>query len=311
MGAGMYHIRVVGELDSTRIRAELDRISKSYRMMVGGGGVGGGATGKGKAGGGIVQLGKDAEQTKKRLQGLNGQVVRNEKTLKGFHTGFSNTGKEVEKSTGKLRAFGTETLHVSKKVIQFGAVTAVIRGATSGMGDMVRKTFELDAALTEYKKVSDLTGKSLEKYTDQAFKAGRETAKTGTEMIEAATQFKKMGYTDQQSMTLATTATMFQNIADAEISAGDAALFINSQLKAFNFSADQSMHVIDSVNEVANNFAVGTNDLQLALSKTASAMGGFGNSFEQTIGIITAGTEIMVGQPSKVNLIAPTMQKCA
>lgn len=100
---------------------------------------------------------------------------------------------------------------------------------------------------------------------------------------------------------------MFQNIADAEISAGDAALFINSQLKGFSkeFSAfsskgEASMHVIDSVNEVANNFAVGTNDLQLALSKTASAMGGFGNSFEQTIGIITAGTEIMVGQPAKV-----------
>lgn len=100
---------------------------------------------------------------------------------------------------------------------------------------------------------------------------------------------------------------MFQNIADAEISAGDAALFINSQLKGFSsefskFSStgEASMHVIDSVNEVANNFAVGTNDLQLALSKTSSAMGGFGNSFEQTIGIITAGTEIMVGQPSKV-----------
>ena len=116
-----------------------------------------------------------------------------------------------------------------------------------------------------------------------------------------------MGYSDQQSMQLATTATMFQNIADAEISAGDAALFINSQLKGFSSQFDQfnskgeaSMHVIDSVNEVANNFAVGTNDLQLALSKTSSAMGGFGNSFEQTIGIITAGTEIMVGQPSKV-----------
>ena len=116
-----------------------------------------------------------------------------------------------------------------------------------------------------------------------------------------------MGYSDQQSMQLAKTATMFQNIADAEISAGDAALFINSQLKGFNkeFSkfgseGEASMHVIDSVNEVSNNFAVGTNDLQLALSKTASAMGGFGNSFEQTIGIITAGTEIMVGQPSKV-----------
>ena len=116
-----------------------------------------------------------------------------------------------------------------------------------------------------------------------------------------------MGYDEKQSMQLATTATMFQNIADAEISAGDAALFINSQLKGFSkefsqFSSEgeASMHVIDSVNEVANNFAVGTNDLQLALSKTSSAMGGFGNSYEQTIGIITAGTEIMVGQPAKV-----------
>ena len=207
MGAGMYHIRVVGELDSTKIIKELDQISKSYRMMIGGGGVGGGATGKGKASGGIVRLGKDAEQTKKKLQGLNGQVVRNEKTLKGYHTGFSTTGKEVEKSTGKLRAFGNETLHVSKKVIQFGAVTAVIRGVTSGFGDMVQNVFELDSALTEFKKVSDLTGKGLKDYTTQAYKAGRETARTGTEMIEAATQFRKMGYSDQQSMQLAKTAT--------------------------------------------------------------------------------------------------------
>lgn len=305
MGAGMYHIRVVGELDSTKIRAELARLSKTKLMVgVGAGGAGGGKGGKGN---GIVQLGKDAEQTSKRLKGLNGQVVQNEKKLKGMHRGFSTTAQETQKSTSKLKAFGNETLSVSKKVIQFGAVTAIIRGVTSGFGDMVQNVFELDSALTEFRKVSNLTGKELEKYTDQAYKAGRETARTGTEMVEAATQFRKMGYSDQQSMQLAKTATMFQNIADAEISAGDAALFINSQLKGFSkeFSAfsskgEASMHVIDSVNEVANNFAVGTNDLQLALSKTASAMGGFGNSFEQTIGIITAGTEIMVGQPSKV-----------
>ena len=33
MGAGMYHIRVVGELDSTRIRAELDRISIYFEPL--------------------------------------------------------------------------------------------------------------------------------------------------------------------------------------------------------------------------------------------------------------------------------------
>ena len=186
MGAGMYHIRVVGELDSTRIRAELARLSKT-KLMVGVGGVGGAGGGKGGKGSGIVQLGKDAEQTSKRLKGLNGQVIQNDKKLKGMHKGFADTSKEVEKSNSKLKAFGNESMHVAKKVVQFGAVTAVIRGVTSGIGDMVQNTFELDAALTEFKKVSDLSGEGLKRYTDQAYKAGRQTARTGTEMIDAAT----------------------------------------------------------------------------------------------------------------------------
>ena len=184
MGAGMYHIRVVGELDSTKIRAELARLSKTKLMVGVGGGAGGGKGGKGN---GIVQLGKDAEQTSKRLKGLNGQVIQNDKTLKGMHRGFANTSKEVEKSNSKLKTFGNESLNVTKKVVQFGAITAVIRGVTSGMADMVQNTFELDSALTEFKKVSNLSGKELEKYTDQAYKAGRQTARTGTEMIDAAT----------------------------------------------------------------------------------------------------------------------------
>ena len=115
MGAGMYHIRVVGELDSTRIRAELARLSKT-KLMVGVGGVGGAGAGGGKGGkgSGIVQLGKDAEQTSKRLKGLNGQVIQNDKKLKGMHKGFADTSKEVEKSNSKLRAFGNESMHVAK-----------------------------------------------------------------------------------------------------------------------------------------------------------------------------------------------------
>ena len=116
-----------------------------------------------------------------------------------------------------------------------------------------------------------------------------------------------MGYGEKESLQLATTATMFQNIADAEISAGDAAKFINSQMKAFdnefksmNSNGEKAQKVIDSVNEVANNYAVGTNDLQLALTKTSAAMGTYGNTFDQTLGIMTAGTEVMVGMPSQV-----------
>lgn len=116
-----------------------------------------------------------------------------------------------------------------------------------------------------------------------------------------------MGYSEKDALQLAKTATMFQNIADAEISAADSAKFINSQMKAYreefsgmSSNGEKAAKVIDTVNEVANNYAVGTNDLQLALTKTSAAMGGFGNSFDQVVGIMTAGTEIMVGMPSQV-----------
>ena len=253
MSAGMYKIRVVGELDSTRIEAELARLSKTPLVF------GGKGTTKGS---GIGALGDDAKKATKQVKRLSQATNETAKNVKKvsrptYTRTYANIGKTAQQSAGKMKVLGAETLNVTKKVIQFGAVTAIIRGVTSGMADMVQNVFELDSALTEYKKVSDLAGKSLERYTDQAYKAGRETARTGTEMIEAATQFKKMGYTDQQSMQLATTATMFQNIADAEISAGDAALFINSQLKGFssqfdtfNSKGEASMHVIDSVNEV-------------------------------------------------------------
>lgn len=290
MGAGMYHIRVVGELDSTKIRAELARLSKTKLMVgVGAGGAGGGKGGKGN---GIVQLGKDAEQTSKRLKGLNGQVVQNEKKLKGMHRGFSTTAQETQKSTSKLKAFGNETLSVSKKVIQFGAVTAVIRGVTSGMADMVQNVFELDAALTEFKKVSDLSGKGLERYTDQAYRTGREVAKTGSEMIQAATEFKKSGFNDQDSMKLGKIASMYQNVADQELTAGEAANFIVSQMKAYNMEAKDAEHIIDAVNEVSNNFAVSSADIATNIGKASAAMSTGNVTYEQSIGLLTAMTEI-------------------
>ena len=290
MGAGMYHIQVVGELDSTKIRAELDQLSKTKLMVgVGAGGAGGGKGGKGN---GIVQLGKDAEQTSKRLKGLNGQVIQNDKKLKGMHRGFANTSKEIEKSNSKLRAFGNESLNVTKKVVQFGAVTAVIRGVTSGMGDMVKNVYELDGALTEFRKVSDLSGKGLEKYTDQAYKVGKTVARTGTEMIQAATEFKKSGFNEKDSLELGRVASMYQNVADVEISAGEAANFIVSQMKAFNMTAGDAEHIIDAVNQVSNNFAVSSADIATNIGKASAAMATGNVTYEQSVGLMTAMTEI-------------------
>lgn len=162
---------------------------------------------------------------------------------------------------------------------------AIARSAMQGLQDMVQKTMQLDKAQTELAKVSELSGKSMEAFTEKAYKAGVAVAKTGTEMIQAATEFRKSSYGDAESLQLAKVASMYRNVADAEISAGDAANFIISQLKAFNLDASQAEHVVDAVNNVSNKWAVSSVDIATNIGKASAAMAQGNVTYEQTIGL--------------------------
>ncbi len=112
--------------------------------------------------------------------------------------------------------------------------------------------------------------------------------------------FRKSGFNDSDAAILAKVAAQYQNVADTAVSAEDAAASIVSQIRAFGEDASFATHVIDAYNEVANNFSVGTNDLSKAMEVAASGMATYGNSFEQVIGLVTSGTEIMQGRSSQV-----------
>ncbi len=119
-------------------------------------------------------------------------------------------------------------------------------------------------------------------------------------MVSAASMFRKSGFNDSDAAMLAKVAASYQNVADTAVSAEDAAASIVSQIRAFGEDASFAPHVIDAYNEVANNFSVGTNDLSQAMEIAASGMATYGNSFEQVIGLVTSGTEIMQGRSSQV-----------
>lgn len=108
-------------------------------------------------------------------------------------------------------------------------------------------------------------------------------------------EFRKNGFNDQDAAQLARVSTMFQNVADETISAGDSAEFLISQLIAFNQTTGDvegnAMHIADSLNQVANQFAVGTGDLATGLKIVASSSAAMGNSLENTIGLMVGITE--------------------
>lgn len=111
-------------------------------------------------------------------------------------------------------------------------------------------------------------------------------------MVEAATEFRKNSFNDSDSATLAKVATTFQNVSDEAISAGDSASFIIAQMKAFGIEAGNAEHIIDAVNAVSNNYAVSSGQLAKNLGNMSAALSVGNNSFEESLGLLTAGTEV-------------------
>lgn len=223
-------------LDTSNVQSQLDQAGMKAVFTVKTSITGGGAK--------EVTTYKDAlNNTAKTVTTFNAAGQQTSTILKSVKENTSGASTVI----GQL---GRDFLDTTAKVLKFGASTAIIAGVTAAITESINVVKEFDAAVTEFRKVSDLSGESLKNYTDQLAKMGELTGSTMTDMVEASTQFKKSGYSDQDSAKLASVAEMYRNIADEELSAGDAASFIISQIKAFNMTADDSMHIIDAVNEV-------------------------------------------------------------
>lgn len=110
-------------------------------------------------------------------------------------------------------------------------------------------------------------------------------------MVESVTEFRKNSFNDEDSTNLAYVASLLQNVADEQMSAGDAASFLIAEIKAFNIEAEDAMTIIDQINEVSNNFAVSSGDLVKSLGIVASTSAAVGNSMSETLAMTTAITQ--------------------
>jgi TP901 family phage tail tape measure protein len=151
---------------------------------------------------------------------------------------------------------------------------------------------DFDDALTEFKKVSDLSGEALNDYAKQLGELGATVARTRTELLEGATSFRKMGFSDAESAKLAQVNAMFQNIADSEMSAEESAKILIGTMKGFGYGVDQMQNIIDVINEVSNKFSISSTDISNGLANVSAVASTAGNSLEQTTAMLTGMVEI-------------------
>lgn len=249
-----------------------------------------------------VPIKVDGEKAIKTVNTFKDKVGNTAKEIKIFNEATGETSRSlgavstsIEKTNKALHPFSTglqDLIKTGAKVAVFSVLASAINGVKDAMASTIDVVKDFDDALTEFKKVSDLSGESLNEYTKQLGELGETVARSRTELLQGATSFRKMGFSDAESAKLAQANAMFQNIADSEMSAEESAKILISTMKGFGYSVDQIQHISDVINEVSNNFAISSTDISQGLANVSAVASTAGNSIEQTTAMLTGMVEI-------------------
>lgn len=116
----------------------------------------------------------------------------------------------IDVDSGQVRNAATDVKNLGSAMeatsLTFNAANEIFSTSIDIITSMLDQVYELDAALVEFQKVSDLGGESLDRYVDSLAELGNTVGRTASEMISAATEFRKNSFNDEDSATLALVA---------------------------------------------------------------------------------------------------------
>lgn len=206
---------------------------------------------------------------------------------------FNNIALQVKSSgslyTGFFNGLKSGIKDAFENILRYQLAYKVIDQVISGFKSMVNAVADLDKKLTEFNKVADLTSDKLLEFSDRAFDAADEIGRTGSDMIEAATEFKRAGYSLEDSLDMGKSALLMTNVADGITQTSDAASTLIAVLKGFNINESDIMTIVDKMNSVSNQSPVGFDNLADGLERVSGTMNQAGNSIDETIGLLTGG----------------------
>lgn len=200
---------------------------------------------------------------------------------------FSNMEKFIQGIKSKW-------VEVARYMASFASLYRVFGEIRKG----VQYVRDIDKALTELKKVTDATDATYDKFLKNMSKTAGVIGSTTSQLTTMASEWARLGYSIEEAGELAESTAILLNVSEFS-DATQASEALISTMQAFQYTADESQHVVDVLNEVGNNYAVSSDGIATALQDSASALMAAGNNLEQSVALVAAANKV-VQDPNSV-----------
>lgn len=204
---------------------------------------------------------------------------------------------QIKSEINQLGLTGDTVLGKLKSKVQQFATWMGITMVTANVAREIRGMFtdilELDTALVDLKKTFTGTNAELKDFYYDSNNIAKQLGVTTADVINSTSSWQRLGYSIKEATELANTTSIFKSISP-EMTIDEAQTSMVSIIKAFDIQAEDALEEVASkINIIGNTYALSNLDVTTALSKSAAALKSANNSFEESIGLIVAGQEIM------------------
>ena len=146
------------------------------------------------------------DQVGETVKQMTRDLTKEESEVKKDTEAKKENSKATKEMSNSNKNLGQSFADIVAKVSKFYLATLPIQTMQKAITEAVETLKEFDNAMIEFRKVSDLSGESLQNYIDKLAKMGEITGSTMQSMVESSTEFKKSGFTDEDSAKLASIA---------------------------------------------------------------------------------------------------------
>lgn len=223
----------------------------------------------------------------------NGEVEKLTASFNQAGNAINASAKNMGKASSTLGSFFSNVKKKSGEILTYFTGANMVYKTVAQIKQGITYVREIDAALTELKKVTDETDESYKRFLQDASKTAGQIGSTVKDFTNATADFARLGYNIEQASDLAKAASVYYNVGDDLADIGEASDSIISTMHGFGIEASHAMGIVDKFNEVGNHFAISSSGIGQALLRSASAMAEAGNTLDESIGLITAANSVV------------------
>lgn len=127
---------------------------------------------------------------------------------------------------------------------------ALFRYGMNAAKAVMSNVTQMDAAMTDLYKVTDNSQHEYDKFRTATEKTSAEIGATQVALVQSTATFARLGYNLSDSAELGKNAALFANVGDEGMTSTEAAEDMVAIMKGFNIQAEDSIHIVDALNQV-------------------------------------------------------------